>query len=190
LRRIGDLYLAHRTLAAAEPGEEHARALAGFEAALAAIDAARRADMAIYSLHPAAREVLATLDHEWDGLARHLDFPDLDLDNNAAERALRTPVIGRKNYYGNHAAWSAHLAARVWTVTATAERNGREPLAYLTDYLDACAAAGGRAPEGPALERFLVWQDHPHDGDSAGHHDIDPGGAARAGPEARTGALP
>jgi hypothetical protein len=108
-------------------------------------------------LHPAARKVLATLDREWDGLARHRDFPDLDLDNNSSERALRTPVVGRKNYYGSHAEWSAHLAARVWTITATAERHHLEPLEYLTSYLSACADAGGKAPAGLALDRFLPW---------------------------------
>jgi transposase len=190
LRRIGDLYVAHRTLAAAEIGTPaHGEARKAFEKALAAIDTARRADMAIYSLHPAAKEVLATLDHEWDGLARHRDVPDLDLDNNAAERALRNPVAGRKIYYGSQARWSADLAARVWTIAATAERNGREPLGYLTDYLDACAAAGGRPPEGPDLERFFVWLDRPRGEDTAGHHD-DPGETARPGPESDTGALP
>ena len=73
------------------------------------------------------------------------------------DRALRNPVVGRKNYYGAQAEWAAHLAARVWTLTATAERNGHEPLAYLTDYFDACAEAGGKPPDGTALERFLVW---------------------------------
>ena len=40
-------------------------------------------------------------------------------DNNRAERALRTPVIGRKNFYGSGAEWAAHLAADVWTATVT-----------------------------------------------------------------------
>lgn len=156
--RIGTLYVTHRALAAAKPGsEEHREAGAAFEAALTAMDTARCLEAGIYSLHPAAKKVLATLDREWDGLARHRDFPDLDLDNNRAERALRTPVVGRKNYYGAHAEWAAHLAARVWTITATAERNGREPLTFLTDYLNACATARGKAPDGPALEPFLTW---------------------------------
>jgi hypothetical protein len=116
--------------------------------------------------------VLATLEREWDGLARHRDFPDIALDNNPAERALRTPVVGRKNYYGSNAQWAAELAARVWTLTATAERNGREPLAYLTEYLQACAAAGGKAPEGQALQRFLPWLPAP--GDTPGSRDDDP----------------
>jgi hypothetical protein len=36
-------------------------------------------------LHPAAAKVLATLDREWDGLARHREFPELALDNNTSE---------------------------------------------------------------------------------------------------------
>ncbi len=178
--RIADLYLAHRALKAAEAGSpEHAQASAAFDQALAAMDTARRDQAAIYSLHPAAKKVLATLDREWDGLARHRDFPDLDLDNNSAERALRTPVIGRKNHYGSHAEWAAHLAARVWTITATAERNHREPLAYLTEYLNACADAGSKPPEGQAFQRLLPWTPDPSDTTGSDH---DPHRITQPGP--------
>jgi transposase len=78
-------------------------------------------------LHPAAAKVLATLDREWDGLARHREFPDLALDNNTSERALRGPVVGRKNYYGSGSVVSAQLASRVFTITATATRAGLNP---------------------------------------------------------------
>jgi transposase len=168
--RIADLYVAHKAMAAAEPSSpEHTAALAAFEQALAVMDTVRHQQAAGPALHPAAAKVLATLDREWDGLARHRDFPDLDLDNNSSERALRTPVVGRKNYYGSHAEWSAHLAARVWTMTATAERHGLEPLTYLTDYLSACAQASGRPPETQVLERFLPWLPGP-----TGSRDHDP----------------
>ena len=156
--RIADLYVAHTAMAAAEPGtDEYVKAAAAFEQALAVMDTVRRQQATGPGLHPAAAKVLATLDREWDGLSRHRDFPDLDLDNNVSERALRTPVVGRKNYYGSHAEWSAHLAARVWTITATAERHGLEPLTYLTDYLTACAQAGGKPLGGEDLDRYLPW---------------------------------
>ena len=168
--RIADLYVAHKAMAAAVPGTgEHAKASTAFEAALAVIDTVRQEQRAGPALHPAAAKVLATLDREWDGLARHRDFPDLALDNNESERALRTPVVGRKNYYGSHAEWSAHLAARVWTITATAERHGLEPLTYLTDYLTACARSGGKPLNGQALDRFLPWLPGP-----TGSRDHDP----------------
>ena len=168
--RIADLYVAHKAMAATEPGtDEYVNAAAAFEQALAVMDTARRQQATGPGLHPAAAKVLATLDREWDGLARHRDFPDLDLDNNVSERALRTPVIGRKNYYGSHAEWSAHLAARVWTITATAERHHLEPLTYLTDYLTACAQASGKPLEREALDQFLPWQPGP-----TGSRDHDP----------------
>ena len=108
-------------------------------------------------LHPAAAKVIATLNNEWDGLRRHRDLPFLDLDNNGAERALRTPVIGRKNFYGSGAAWAAHLAAGIWTITATAAQNDTEPLHLLTDYLTACAENGGKPLTGGTLDPFLLW---------------------------------
>jgi transposase len=168
--RIADLYVAHTAMAAAEPGSaQHRAAVTAFEQTLAVIDTVRRQQAAGPALHPAAAKVLATLEREGDGLARHRDFPDAALDNNESERALRTPVVGRKNYYGSHAEWSAHLAARVWTITATAERHGSEPLTYLTGYLTACAETGGKPLQGQALDQFLPWLPGP-----TGSRDHDP----------------
>jgi len=159
--RIAVLYRAHHALAAAIPGTSgHEQALGRYQRAFASLDAARIQQTALAAdglLHPAAAKVIATLNNEWDGLARHQDLPHLPLDNNTAERALRNPVIGRKNFYGSGARWAADLAADVWTITATAARNGLEPLPLLQDYLTACAQAGGTAPAGTDLEPFLPW---------------------------------
>lgn len=159
LERIGALYGAHQALAGAEVGSPpHAQAQADFDTALATIDTARSQEAADETLHPAANKVLATLDHEWDGLARHQDFTELPLDNNSAERALRNPVVMRKNCYGSGSVWAATLAGRVWTITATAKQSGYNPLTYLRAYLDACARSGGRPPTGKALRAFLSWE--------------------------------
>ena len=157
--RISALYAAHRRLASAPEGSpQAARADAAFGAALDEIDAhrriqGRRPDL----LHPAAAKVLATLDREWDGLAAHREFPSLPLDNNTAERAIRTPVVGRKNYSGSGARWSADLAGHAWTILGTAKMAGLNPRAYLDAYLDACAANNGKPPAGLALEALLPW---------------------------------
>ncbi len=66
-------------------------------------------------------------------------------------------MIGRKNFYGSGAEWAAHLAADVWTVTATAARHDIEPLGLLTGYLQARAEHGGTAPAGAGLDPFLPW---------------------------------
>ncbi|WP_204016414.1 IS66 family transposase, partial [Sphaerimonospora thailandensis] len=80
IERIAVLYTAHRAMAEATPGSaEHRDAVDAFDAALDAMGAARAEQGAIYSLHPAAKKVLATLDREWDGLVRHRDFPDIAL---------------------------------------------------------------------------------------------------------------
>jgi transposase len=62
----------------------------------------------------------------------------ISLDNNAAERALRRPVVTRKNAYGSRNDDAARLAARVWTVTATAEMAGLNVLTYLPHRLPGC----------------------------------------------------
>jgi len=159
--RIAVLYRAHHALAATVPGTgAHEQALARYQRAFASLDAARIQQAALAAdglLHPAAARVIATLDNEWDGLARHRDLPQLPLDNNTAERALRNPVIGRKNFYGSGARWAADLAADVWTITATAAQDGLEPLPLLEDYLTACAQAGGTALTAADLEPFLPW---------------------------------
>src|ERR1700735_831907 len=116
--------------------------------ALAALDANR--EMA-----------LATLDREWDGLAAHRDYPMIGLDNNPAERALRRPVVTRKNAYGSRNEDAARLAARIWTVTATAQMAGLNVIAYLTAYLDECGRNHGKPLTGPDLERFLPWHAGP-----------------------------
>jgi transposase len=165
VERIAALYVAHTALAAATPASPaHTWAGAQFSAALNTIDADRRAQARHPELsHPAAAKVLATLDREWEGLARHREFPELPLDNNTSERAPRGPVVGRKNYYGSGSVVSAELASRVFTITATAGRAGLNPLAYLHAYLDECARAGGTAPTAEALTRFLPWAASPDD---------------------------
>ena len=176
LERVKDLYAAHAQLttawaqAAAPAPREAAAAAARLEEAGAAwdeaigvIDEARKTQMTAPGLQEPARKALATLDREWDGLAAHRDYPMIGLDNNPAERALRRPVVTRKNAYGSRNEDAARLAARIWTVTATAEMAGLNVLTYLTAYLDECGRNGGKPPTGPDLERFLPWHAAPED---------------------------
>jgi hypothetical protein len=79
------------------------------------------------------------------------------LSNNTAERAIRTPVVGRKNYSGSGSRWAADLAGHCWTILGTARLSGHSPRAYLDAYLQACAANGGKPPAGQALEALLPW---------------------------------
>jgi hypothetical protein len=113
----------------------------------------------------------------------------ISLDNNAAERALRRPVVTRKNAYGSRNDDAARLAARVWTVTATAEMAGLNVLTYLTAYLDACGRNSGKPLNGPDLERFLPWNATPLTC-TPGHSRPGPAGAStRSSPSRRRQAM-
>jgi transposase len=107
-------------------------------------------------LHQAKRPILASLHNHWGGLTVFLTRPEGALDNNNAERALRTPVVGRKNYYGSGSIWSARLAAIMFSVLQTVVLWGLNPRHWLNTFFDACAAHGGQSPTD--LQAFLPWQ--------------------------------
>jgi transposase len=101
------------------------------------------------------RKVLTSLKNHWAGLLVFVDHPDVAMDNNAAERALRNPVTGRKNYYGSGSVWSAKLAAVMFSVLQTVLLWGLNPRHWLQAFLQACADHGGTPP--PDLSEFLPW---------------------------------
>ena len=67
----------------------------------------------------------------WAGLTRFLDDTGVPLDNNAAERALRGPVVGRKNHYGSRSLRGTQVAALFYTLCETAKLAGVDPRAYV-----------------------------------------------------------
>lgn len=102
------------------------------------------------------KKVLQSLLEHWPGLTLFLDHPEVPLDNNRAENTLRTPVTGRKNYYGSGSLWSAQLTATAFSVLQTLGLWGINPRHWLTVYLQACADNGGQAPRD--LDPFLPWR--------------------------------
>jgi transposase len=107
-------------------------------------------------LRQPCRKVLESLQEHWTGLTRFVDDPRIPMDNNASERCLRGPAVGRKNYYGSSAEWSGQLAAYLFTLVATLQRWQINPRTWLRWYLQACASAGGQAPASAAA--YLPWQ--------------------------------
>jgi len=105
--------------------------------------------------HPAVRQLLRLMLKTWPELTVFLAYPDMSLDNNTAERALRPAVVGRKNYYGSGSCWSGELAAGMMSLFATLDLWGINPHTWLTEYLQACARAGGKVPD--HYLRFLPW---------------------------------
>ena len=73
--------------------------------------------------------------NQWEALTKYTDQGYLNIDNNAAERALKRVAIGRKNWLfaGHDEAGKSH--ATLYTLIASAQRHGIDPHKYLTSIL-------------------------------------------------------
>jgi|TARA_Y100000031_G_scaffold143800_1_gene174570 transposase len=106
-------------------------------------------------LHHSQRSILKSLEAHWEGLTVFVDHPEIPMDNNGSERRLRNPVVGRKNYYGSGAIWSARFTAVMFSIFETLALWQINELEWLSDYFRACALAGGKAPEDVTVH--LPW---------------------------------
>ena len=75
----------------------------------------------------------------WAALTRYCEDGELEIDNNAAERALRTVAIGRKNYLFAGSNSGGDRAAALYGLIGSAKLNGIDPEAYLRHVLDRIA---------------------------------------------------
>jgi len=66
-------------------------------------------------------------------LRPYLDHGILELDNNAAERGMRTIALGRKNYLFVGSEAGGKAAAIAYTLIETAKLNAVNPHAWLAD---------------------------------------------------------
>ena len=71
----------------------------------------------------------------WRALTRYLDDGSIEIDNNAAERALRGVSLGRKNYLIMGSDAGGERAAAIYRLVGTAKLNGLDPEGYLREVL-------------------------------------------------------
>jgi transposase len=69
----------------------------------------------------------------WDRLTRFIGDARVPLDNNATERGIRGPVVGRKNHYGSKSRRGTEVAATFYTLLETAKLVGIDPAKYLRE---------------------------------------------------------
>jgi transposase len=76
----------------------------------------------------------------------------MEIDNNAAERALRAVALGRKNYLFAGSDRGGESAAAIYSLIGTAKLNGIDPESYLRNALS-------RIAEHPInrIEELLPW---------------------------------
>ncbi len=79
-------------------------------------------------------------------LQTFLADPRVPIDNNAAERALRGVVLGRKNYYGSKSERGAEAAAVLYTIIESCKLCDVNPKAYLKHVALSLLQSGERPP--------------------------------------------
>jgi transposase len=75
----------------------------------------------------------------WRALLRYLDDGSIEIDNSAAERALRVVALGRKNYLFAGSDQGGERAAAIYSLLGTAKLNGLDPELYLRHVLQRIA---------------------------------------------------
>jgi len=139
IRRIGALYAIERDLRGQAP-------------ALRAAARQRRAAPLCEELHAWLSRTLPTVSSKsqlagaikyalvrWLALTRYCDDGRVEIDNNAAERALRGAVLGRKNYLFAGSNAGGERAAAIYSLIGTALLNAVDPYAYLRQVLERIA---------------------------------------------------
>lgn len=85
-----------------------------------------------------AEAIHYALNH-WPALVRYAGDGRIEIDNNAAERALRGIALGRKNYLFSGSDAGGERAAALYSLIGTAKLNGLDPEAYLRSALERIA---------------------------------------------------
>ena len=101
-------------------------------------------------------KILTSMKNHWEGLTVFVDHPQVPMDNNKGEQAIRNPVTGRKTFYGSGSQWSAQMAAFIYSIFQTLLLWGINCRNWVRSYLNACAQNNGKPPED--LSPFLPWK--------------------------------
>ena len=135
LRFIAGLYEIEEAVRGAEPEdrrayrEEHARPL------LDELEGWLDTHSRRLSRKSELAQAIRYLHRRWPAFTRYLDDGRLELDNGAAERAFKGPILGRKNWMFAGSDAGAERAAVVFSLIETCKLNAIEPFAYLRDVL-------------------------------------------------------
>jgi len=131
IRRIGELYAVEKQVRGSPPAirlaARQTRARPVME------DLRRWLDLTLQNLS-AKSDMAGAIRYaltRWTALTRYLDDGTIEIDNNAAERALRVVALGRKNYLFAGSNRGGERAAAIYSLLGTAKLNSINPERYL-----------------------------------------------------------
>ena len=90
---------------------------------------------------------------QWPKLVRHLDHPEIPVDNNYSEQQIKHFATGRKAWLFSYDASSAQASANLFSLVMTCRINDIEPYAYL-NYLFEHLPAATTVEQ---IEALLPW---------------------------------
>lgn len=73
----------------------------------------------------------------FDELTLFLKYEDVPIDNNSQERLMRSPVVGRKTWYGTHSRRGAETNAVLFSLVESCKLNKVNPRDYFKDIVHA-----------------------------------------------------
>jgi len=131
LERIGALYAIEAEIRGRPPGERAATREARAGPLLEHLREWLRQTLARVSKKSELAKAIGYVLTRWSALTRYRDDGRIEIDNNAAERALRVVALGRKNYLFCGSDAGGERAAAIYSLIGTAKLNGLDPEAYL-----------------------------------------------------------
>jgi transposase len=135
LRRIGELYMIESEIRGRPPDERKQVRQARARPLLDSMQQWLNTTLGKLSKKSAVAAAIHYALGRWSSLLLYCDDGRVEIDNNAAERALRAVVLGRKNYLFAGSDSGGERAASIYSLIGTAKLNGLDPEAYLRDVL-------------------------------------------------------
>jgi transposase len=86
-------------------------------------------------------KALGYTSRQWPKLVRHLDHPEIPIDNNYIERQIKHYATGRKAWLFSYDAAGAQASANLFSLVMTCRANEVEPYAYLNYLFEHLPAA-------------------------------------------------
>jgi transposase len=139
LKRIGELYAVESEIRGRSPDERKEVRQARSVPLIAGLHEWMQQTLAKVSRKSDVAGAISYALGRWPALRCYCDDGLLEIDNNAAERALRTVAIGRKNYLFAGSDAGGERAAAIYSLIGSAKLNDVDPEAYLRYVLERIA---------------------------------------------------